>query len=166
MQQRLIIKAIIITLLLPGSGILIIPYLILQPTHLTEWPPLSIVTAVGVIIVLVALAVLLHSIWGFAFYGRGTLAPIDPPKILVVRGLFRFTRNPMYLSIVIILLSEAWIFRSISLLIYALLAFLGFHLFVIGFEEPRLRAQFSASYEAYKQMVPRWSIASHAFKKE
>ena len=75
----------------------------------------------------------------FAFAGRGTPAPIDPPKVVVVRGLYRFTRNPMYISVLFVLLGEALLFRSAALLEYAAVFAVGFHLFVLLYEEPTLR---------------------------
>jgi protein-S-isoprenylcysteine O-methyltransferase Ste14 len=101
-------------------------------------------------------AVLLHCIWGFAAVGRGTLSPVDPPKKLVVKGLYRYDRNPMYVGVVTILLGEALLLESLALLEYALVGFAAFNLFVILYEEPTLRHQFGESYEHYCRHVGRW----------
>ncbi len=94
--------------------------------------------------------------WDFTFRGHGTPLPTDPPKELVVSGLYRYVRNPIYVSVILILLGHfAW-FGSLSLLLYAGVAFAGTHLFVILYEEPRLRSRFGASYEDYLCRVPRW----------
>ena len=92
----------------------------------------------------------------FARSGRGTLSPIDPPRRLVVRGLYRYVRNPMYLSVTAIVLGEGLLTRSPALGIYWAIWFLGANLFVIGYEEPTLRRRFGASYDEYTQQVGRW----------
>jgi len=95
-------------------------------------------------------------IWEFAATGRGTLAPMDPPRELVVVGLYRYVRNPMYLSVATILVGELLLTRSTGLLIFAAVWFVIVNLFVIGYEEPYLRRRFGASYEAYATRVGRW----------
>lgn len=102
-----------------------------------------------------ALAVL-WCFWDFTFKGRGTPAPIDPPKELVVSGLYRYIRNPIYVGVVLILLGHFLWFGFWWLLVYAGLAFLLTHLFVILYEEPNLRKRFGAGYEDYLRKVPRW----------
>jgi protein-S-isoprenylcysteine O-methyltransferase Ste14 len=149
--------------LIPGTVILLIPYFILGQVRFIEWPDISGVAVFAMMSGSVGLAVLLHCIWGFAVHGRGTLAPIDPPKVLVIRGLYRYTRNPMYLAVSLVLLSEALLFDSLPLLIYAAVALLGFHLFVVLYEEPGLRSQFGESYEEYFRAIPRWGISTRAF---
>jgi protein-S-isoprenylcysteine O-methyltransferase Ste14 len=92
----------------------------------------------------------------FARTGRGTLSPLDPPRHLVVRGLYRYVRNPMYLSVTAIVLGETLVSRSRALGVYWALWFLAVNLFVIGYEEPTLRQQFGASYDEYTRRVGRW----------
>jgi len=92
----------------------------------------------------------------FARTGRGTLSPVDPPRRLVARGLYRYVRNPMYLSITTIVLGEVILTGSLPLAVYWTLWFLGANLFVIGFEEPSLRDRFGASYDEYTRQVGRW----------
>ena len=79
--------------------------------------------------------------WDFFAAGKGTLAPIDPPRFLVVRGLYRFSRNPMYNGVIALILGEAWLFGSIGLAEYALLVLIFFHLFVVLYEEPALESR-------------------------
>jgi protein-S-isoprenylcysteine O-methyltransferase Ste14 len=95
-------------------------------------------------------------IWEFARQGGGTLAPIDPPRHLVVRGLYRYVRNPMYLSVTTIVLGELLLTRSLALLTYWAVWFAVVNLFVMAYEEPTLRRQFGPSYERYSRTVPRW----------
>ena len=92
----------------------------------------------------------------FARRGRGTLSPVDPPRELVVRGLYRYVRNPMYLAVTMILLSEALLAGSSDLALYCAGFFLAANLFIIGYEEPYLRRHFGASYDAYTRQVGRW----------
>jgi protein-S-isoprenylcysteine O-methyltransferase Ste14 len=95
-------------------------------------------------------------IFEFARSGRGTLSPVDPPRRLVVRGLYRYVRNPMYLSVTTIVLGEALLMRSTTLAIYLAAWFVGANLFVIGYEEPTLHRLFGASYDEYTRQVGRW----------
>ncbi len=92
----------------------------------------------------------------FAITGRGTLAPLDPPTVFVARGPYRFTRNPMYVGVSLWLWGLAAFTNTRVMLMYALSAAIGFHVFVTLVEEPALRRRFGASYEAYVQRVPRW----------
>jgi protein-S-isoprenylcysteine O-methyltransferase Ste14 len=95
-------------------------------------------------------------IWEFARRGRGTLAPVDPPRTLVVQGLYRYVRNPMYLSVTMIVLGEALLTGSRALLAYWAVWFLAANLFVIGYEEPTLRRRFGPAYDRYRATVGRW----------
>jgi protein-S-isoprenylcysteine O-methyltransferase Ste14 len=79
-----------------------------------------------------------------------------PPERLVVSGLYRNTRNPMYVSLLALLIGQALLFGSVALLAYAGLAFICTHIFVLAYEEPRLRNSFGAQYDAYCAQVPRW----------
>jgi protein-S-isoprenylcysteine O-methyltransferase Ste14 len=102
-------------------------------------------------------ALLLGScIWEFARAGRGTLAPVDPPRELVITGLYRYVRNPMYLSVTLIVLGEFLLTGSRALLLYWVVWFVAANLFVIGYEEPALRRQFGGAYDRYTQHVGRW----------
>jgi protein-S-isoprenylcysteine O-methyltransferase Ste14 len=92
----------------------------------------------------------------FARSGRGTLSPVDPPRHLVVRGLYRYVRNPMYLSVTAIVLGEVLLIRSASLGVYWAIWFVCVNVFVIGYEEPTLRRQFGTSYDDYANQVGRW----------
>src|SRR5207237_3338453 len=103
----------------------------------------------GFPLMVIGVAGLLWCIWSFFSEGRGTLAPVDPPKHLVVRGLYRYVRNPMYVSVVKILLAEAIFFISVSVLTEAGVFVILAHLFVTCYEEPALRRQFGKSYERY-----------------
>ena len=92
----------------------------------------------------------------FAFIGKGTPAPFDAPRRHVIRGPYRFVRNPMYIGAGITLAGAALFYQSLSILIYAGLFFLATHLFVVLYEEPTLRQTFGSKYEAYCRQVRRW----------
>jgi protein-S-isoprenylcysteine O-methyltransferase Ste14 len=146
----LVIRSVAAAVVFPGTVTVAIPWLILQGSgqHTPRWTGLAL-AAVGV-------AVLFRCIWEFAVSGRGTLAPIDPPTRLVVNGLYRYIRNPMYVGVVLILAGEAWLFWSVGLLLYAAGFFLVASLFIIFHEEPALRGEFGESYADYARTVPRW----------
>jgi protein-S-isoprenylcysteine O-methyltransferase Ste14 len=111
---------------------------------------------VGLAAILAGVLLLAACIWEFARSGRGTLSPLDPPTTLVVRGLYRYVRNPMYLSVTTIVLGEALLTGSVPLFVYWAVWFAAANLFVLGYEEPTLRRQFGASYEEYARRVGRW----------
>lgn len=100
--------------------------------------------------------ILLWSFWNFLIQGRGTPAPIDPPKELVAAGFYRYVRNPMYFGVLLIIIGHFLWFGFWWLLAYTLLAFLVVHLFVTQYEEPTLKRKFGAAYEDYLRKVPRW----------
>jgi protein-S-isoprenylcysteine O-methyltransferase Ste14 len=95
-------------------------------------------------------------VWDFAAFGRGTPAPIDAPKKLIVRGLYRYTRNPIYVGVLAVQLGWTLMFRGIGLVIYTISVAVCFHLFVVLYEEPHLRREFGAEYSDYYARVGRW----------
>jgi protein-S-isoprenylcysteine O-methyltransferase Ste14 len=162
-EAFLAFRSIMFVFLIPGTVAGYIPFLILQSSgdhiHARAWSG-SILAAC---LIVLGASVLLRCVWDFCAAGRGTLAPFDPPRRLVVRGLYRFTRNPMYNGVVSVLAGEAWLFHSASLWKYAALVFVMFHVFVIVYEEPVLESQFGESFRVYKRAVPRWGFTTHAF---
>jgi protein-S-isoprenylcysteine O-methyltransferase Ste14 len=110
----------------------------------------------GLACMIAGIALLAACVWEFASSGRGTLSPVDPPRHLVVRGLYRYVRNPMYLAVTAIVLGEAIIARSRDLVVYWAAFFLVANVFVIGYEEPNLRRRFGASFDEYARKVGRW----------
>jgi protein-S-isoprenylcysteine O-methyltransferase Ste14 len=163
MKAGLIARAVFVTFAVPGVVTIAAPYVILHRSGAVWMPALSLLSSGAATMWAVSLAALLHSIWAFAAYGEGTLVPVDPPKVLVVRGLYRYTRNPMYLGVVGMLLSEAILFRSSPILIYAAVAWLLFHVFVVHYEEPTLRRDFGPMWQKYCEAVPRWGIVRRPY---
>lgn len=151
----LVLRAIFFTLLLPGTVVVVIPWLLLRGQPSREFR-LDVPAVVGAALAIAGAAVLLACIRDFAVSGRGTLAPVDPPRKLVRVGLYRHVRNPMYLGVLVALVGEALFFESQVLGFYAAVVALAFHLFVVLFEEPSLRSLFGPDYERYRASVPRW----------
>ncbi len=92
----------------------------------------------------------------FALEGLGTPAPIAPPQKLVVTGLYRYVRNPIYISVVAVIFGQALLFGDARLLWYGALLWLFFHVWVVMIEEPTLKQTFGTEYESFRTNVPRW----------
>ncbi len=163
MNLRLIANALLFTALVPGVVIVGVPCVILGGFACEAPNELSILQTLALFTGLIGIAVLLHCIWSFALFGQGTLAPVKPPQVLVIRGLYRITRNPMYLGVTAVLISEYVFFGNAGLLLYALAAALCFHLFVVYYEEPHLRKRFGEEYLRYCGSVPRWTVTLRSF---
>lgn len=111
---------------------------------------------VGFLLIVLGLTPLFESIVRFIRIGLGTLVPTAPTERLVVSGLYRYVRNPMYVGVMTVLAGEVFLFKSRALLETALLVGLGMHLFVLFYEEPALARRYRQQYVAYKRNVPRW----------
>ena len=109
----------------------------------------------GGVLMVAGLPVLLDSFARFAIEGLGTPAPVFPTKHLVVSGWYRYVRNPMYVAVVSEILGQAFLFGNLNVLAYGAVAWLFFHLFDLGYEEPRLRLTFGEEYRRYSANVPR-----------
>ena len=110
----------------------------------------------GMIMVTIGTAIALWCLFTFVFIGKGTPAPFDPPRKLVIRGPYRFVRNPMYIGAGMTLAGAALFYQSLPIFIYTGVFFLITHLFVVLYEEPTLRRTFGDEYEAYFGRVSRW----------
>jgi protein-S-isoprenylcysteine O-methyltransferase Ste14 len=111
--------------------------------------------AVGAVLIALAGIALVECFARFAVIGRGVPAPVAPTQTLVVSGLYRYCRNPMYIAVVTAIVGQALLFGSVALLGYAVGIWLLFHLFVLAYEEPTLARQFT-NYSRYRRHVPRW----------
>jgi protein-S-isoprenylcysteine O-methyltransferase Ste14 len=131
----------------------------LVPWALTGWesagPPL-VVAVVGSVFLVAGVVVLLHAFVRFVVEGVGTPAPVAPTQHLVVGGLYRYVRNPMYIAVAATILGQAMVLGRPVLLLYALVFGVAVGSFVHLYEEPTLTAQFGAEYEAYREAVPAW----------
>ena len=111
---------------------------------------------IGVLLIVAGAPVLLESFARFALVGRGTPSPVAPTERLVVSGLYRHVRNPMYLAVVSLIFGQGLLFGSRDLLWYGALTWAAFHLFVLFYEEPALRRRYGEEYMAYRAAVWRW----------
>jgi protein-S-isoprenylcysteine O-methyltransferase Ste14 len=144
-------RAVIAFLALPGVVALLIPSVVTWHSGSPKGLRL-----LGLIPMVVGAAGLLTCVREFYRTGRGTLATWDPPRHLVAVGLYRYTRNPMYLSVLLMLSGWAGLSASGWLLVYAAAVGLIFHLHVVLAEEPWLAASFGETWHSYSNAVPRW----------
>ncbi len=153
---RLILETLLHTVLFPGTVIVAMPYLLLSSSlevYSFSSGPLRVVGGLSVLVgIFLGLSCTRH----FVVSGRGTPNPADPPRVLVREEPYQVVRNPMYVSVVLILAGEALVFGSVTLSAYLLLIILMVHLFVVLYEEPTLRHFFGSAYEEYCRRVPRW----------
>lgn len=153
----LLLKNLLFTVLVPGTVAGLLPCLILTRG---EFAAVSIglgpVQALALAIAGLGLGVYLWCLWDFGAAGRGTPAPLDPPRALVVRGLYRYVRNPMYWGVLLVLAGQVLFFGSRPLLLYALAWSATVHLFVVFYEEPALARRFGGAYDQYRASVRRW----------
>jgi protein-S-isoprenylcysteine O-methyltransferase Ste14 len=150
------LRSLLAALLLPGTFAGLVPLWILRSTGAAAPSRVGPLVLAGALALGGGLALLGRCIRDFAVVGRGTLAPVDAPRRLVVSGPYRWVRNPMYLAVLAIVLGQAALFRSRPLALYALGAFTAIQLFVRFYEEPTLEARFGEEYRAYRREVRRW----------
>jgi protein-S-isoprenylcysteine O-methyltransferase Ste14 len=153
----LYLRSFFFTLFHPGIVAGLIPYWILESDCLSVFQKsFSFFQYFGIVIFLTGLYGLIDCIIRFALEGNGTLSPLDPTHKIVLSGLYRYTRNPMYISVVFILIGESLFFKSKTLGIYTAGAFFVFNVFIILIEEPRMRRDFGIAYINYCKKVQRW----------
>ena len=140
----------------PGTVVALVPWWMSRWRIQATFPASSVLRFVGAILVITGILVLTDSFARFALQGLGTPAPVSPPRRLVATGLYRYVRNPMYLAVVSAIVEQALFFGSLGLLAYVALLAIIVHLFVVGYEEPKLRTTFEDEYEAFCANVPRW----------
>ena len=149
----LLLRSALWTVLLPGMIAVYVPwrYFGVRIDNLAH--PL---TLVGLFIFALGAILLLLCIVEFARRGKGTLSPLDPPTTLVVTGLYRWVRNPMYVGVALMLVGEIVISRSSELALLGLGFFVAANIFIRAYEEPYLAHRFGASYAEYRKHVGRW----------
>jgi protein-S-isoprenylcysteine O-methyltransferase Ste14 len=147
-----VFRTLIFTVLVPGFWTVVLPYwLVPRGTR----PDIS--CAAGWLLIVAGGALyFVCAFWGFAIRGKGTPAPIDPPKKLVEEGPYGVVRNPMYWGVASVMLGEATVFHSLALAEWAAGLFVCAYVFVLLVEEPTLRKKFGADYEEYCRRVPGW----------
>jgi protein-S-isoprenylcysteine O-methyltransferase Ste14 len=153
-MRRAALGSLLFLVVAPGVVAGLLPWL------LTGWDvaddvPVLVVVA-GVVLVAAGAAVLLHAFARFVAEGLGTPAPVAPTERLVVGGLYRYVRNPMYLAVGATIVGQALILGRPALLLYALAFGAAVWTFVRVYEEPTLAQRYGAEYDAYRRAVPGW----------
>lgn len=156
-MTSLLLRNLFFTILQPGLVAGLFPYWIAgtqfdfavaQPFNSFQYGALLIFVA--------GFVIMMACIFRFAFEGKGTLSPADETKQLVIGGLYRYSRNPMYIGVMLILIGETLFTLSSSLAIYSSIIFICFNLFIMLHEEPRLQKDFGDQYGQYRKKVRRW----------
>jgi protein-S-isoprenylcysteine O-methyltransferase Ste14 len=155
-RASLALEAVLFTVIVPGAVTFWIPAGLLDlftVAPCTDWAWLrwasTVPLAAGVLIYV-------RCVWEFATRGRGIPAPVDHPKTLVVSGLYRYVRNPMYLGVILVLIAEAMWFPSWSFALYIAAFFAAVNVYILAYEEPNLRRRFGEDYARYRAAVSRW----------
>ncbi|WP_433444065.1 methyltransferase family protein [Nonomuraea sp. CA-141351] len=150
----------------PGTVAVLVPYWISGWRLRDPFPdPVMIpIRALGAILALAGLAVLVNAFVRFVVEGLGTPVPVAPPDRLVVGGLYRYVRNPMYVAIFGAVIGQAMIFGDPWLLVYVAVMAIPVYAFVHWYEEPHLSRTFGADYERYKARVPGWWPTVHPYR--
>lgn len=152
-MKRATIGSAVFFVLAPGSTAGLVPWL------LTDWrhgDDIGAVDVLGAVMALAGLAVAVAAFVQFVREGRGTPAPVAPTQELVVGGLYRYVRNPMYLAVAAVLVGQALVLGRLSLLLYAAAFVAVTAAFVRGYEEPTLARTYGEQYERYRRAVPGW----------
>jgi protein-S-isoprenylcysteine O-methyltransferase Ste14 len=157
-----VLRHLLSILLLPTTVTLVVPYFVLMSEIRrggvdAGLGPLDLVAITcGIAAFVAGLSLVIATIRHFATRGKGTLAPWDPPKHLVVAGIYRYVRNPMISGVLTILVGEATLMRSAGLAEWAVIFFAINATYIPLFEEPQLERRFGDEYVEYKRNVPRW----------
>jgi len=151
-----LLKTLVIGPVFLGVVAGMMPWEIFVATRHQVVTDVRVVRYAGLVPFILGACVCLWCVKDFVLRGRGTPAPFDPPARLVVQGLYRYVRNPMYVGLFLVLVGEAMFYASLFVLLYALLFVAAAHIFIIFYEEPTLKRKFGESYGQYIKSVPRW----------
>jgi protein-S-isoprenylcysteine O-methyltransferase Ste14 len=151
-----ILGSILFLLLAPGVVAGFVPWWISRWQMRAPLLGISVFRVLGVFLIVAGVPMVLDSFVRFAIQGLGTPAPVFPTTHLVVTGLYRHVRNPMYVGVIAIIAGQGLLFGSQRVLGYGALVWMAFHLFVRGYEEPKLTKRFGEEYREFCRNVPRW----------
>jgi protein-S-isoprenylcysteine O-methyltransferase Ste14 len=154
-RARAAAGSLVFLLLAPGVTAGLVPWLLTgwSVDESFAWPPLQVL---GALLVIAGTAIVLHAFARFVVEGLGTPAPVAPPEQLVVGGLYRYVRNPMYVAVASTIIGQALLLGRPVLLAYAALFMAVVAAFVRWYEEPALTERFGDEYAAYRRAVPPW----------
>ena len=151
-------------LIAPGTVAVYVPWLISRWQLQTPLPHYAAFRVFGLLLIVIGIPALLDSFARFALEGLGTPAPILPTKHLVISGLYGYVRNPMYVGVAAVIFGQGILLGNASVLEYGAVVWLLFHLFVLLYEEPKLRSTFGEEYERFRAAVPRWIPRMHPWR--
>ena len=150
------IKTLLWSVFVPGTVTIVVPYLLLH-SRFDSWRlDAAGFRFFGLIPILIGVVIYVWCACEFTFVGKGTPAPFDPPKELVVKGPYRCVRNPMYVFVALTLIGEAIFFGATILVLYAAIAVIICHLWLLLHEERSLKRRFGEPYQRYCDRVSRW----------
>lgn len=152
-QMLALVKTAFFLVVFPGFVLIYVPLRMIAPEPRAD---LGAARYFALVLWIIGGATVIWCGREFAMRGLGTPAPFDPPQSLVISGLYRYVRNPMYLGAIAIVLGIALWIGSRSVLLYAMALWITFHLFVLVYEEPHLQRKFGDSYTRYRHQVRRW----------
>jgi protein-S-isoprenylcysteine O-methyltransferase Ste14 len=155
-QTKNLIKTVVFGCIVPGFVFVYVPWRIAAATNPNTLLPFGPIHGAAYLFWAVGGLIMAWAAGLFAILGRGTPAPIDPPKDLVIRGLYRYTRNPMYVGAMIVLIGQTLWFQSPGVFLYTVIVGLSFHLYIRFYEEPVLTERFGDAYRRYCKETPRW----------
>lgn len=150
--MKLFLKVSLFTLVVPGTIAVLVPLLIKWDRPVAGGPTLWL----GICLLALGTMLYLRCIWDFAVSGGGTPAPIDAPKRLVTSGVYRYSRNPIYVAVLMATAGWTSLFEAPVLLIYGVALFALYAFFVQRHEEPHLAKEFGEEYTAYTASTGRW----------
>jgi protein-S-isoprenylcysteine O-methyltransferase Ste14 len=155
-MQRAALGSLVFFVLAPGVVAGLVPWWLTGWETAEPFAYWALVRVLGAVLLAAGVAVLVHAFVLFVVEGVGTPAPVAPTEHLVVGGLYRYVRNPMYVAVLATIVGQALLLGRLVLLLYAALVAVAFVTFVHQYEEPTLRRQFGDQYEAYCRSVPAW----------
>lgn len=152
------ISSVILALVFILFAFIIIPLGLIQLNYIWSLPvyDLFFLKVIGLLMIIFGGLICLYCIGIFHILGKGTPVPFDPPKKLVGRGLYKYSRNPMYIGYLLIILGKFFFFGQFLLVVYFLAASIFWHLLIVYYEEPILKKRFGKSYLEYLKKTPRW----------
>ena len=149
----IVLRHIASILVLPATVTILVPYLIVSSRPVQ---PTAISIGAGAAVIALGLTLVVMTVWHFATAGKGTLAPWDPPRRLVITSVYRYVRNPMITGVILIVAGESIALRSVPVLLWAVLFFAINAVYIPLLEEQWLISRFGDQYREYRRNVPRW----------
>lgn len=154
----LLFKNVVFSIFVPGTVAFLLPFALTGGTLFTSMKNASGLALAGWPTLIMGGILYCHCVWNFAWKGDGTPIPIDPPRKLISRGAYLYARNPMYVSVLLIIAGNAFLARQSVLGVYFLVVAAIFHAMVFFYEEPTLRKTFGEEYSTYCRSVRRWGL--------